>query len=306
MKLFLFGIFIVCFFGVNNGDDYLPNIDVRVYRDDKTVLILQCDNINNEVEATEIIIEDKVVPILKKNTFSKLENLKYLRLVNNSIGDIQAAAFNRLPKLRAINLDFNRIQNIEKGVFKDLPLTKLSLKANGLVSIKDGAFDLPHLEFLDLSSNHLKEIRKEIFSERMGNIREINLSFNRLTTFSEKLFGPLFAHFDHAHKVINLNDNQLAYLPKNAFKGVNHINMLLLNNNNLNNLNHHSFNDVTINSLYLSGNNLKYLHGSFMRDIVLGFIDLENNPLACDFIVKFKNIMKAQNISYIISENIAC
>ncbi|XP_054735252.1 vasorin isoform X1 [Anastrepha obliqua] len=87
--------------------------------------------------------------------------------------------------------------------------------------------DLPHTTLiLDLSENHIAELRTEDFSN-ITKVREINLSGNRLKTVNNEAFAEL-----KYLQRLRITDNKLAHVEPNAFSGTD-LRELDLSNNSI-------------------------------------------------------------------------
>lgn len=106
---------------------------------------------------------------------SEEEGLKTFRCSNAQLTEVPRDIPNDTNKLY---LDSNRIPFLPRDAFRDLPLLlELDLSHNAIASIESGAFRglAEHLRSLDLSSNRLVSVSKDIFSNLKA---KVNLSNN--------------------------------------------------------------------------------------------------------------------------------
>ena len=127
---------------------------------------------------------------LSSNLFSKLDdsflkcqNLKELRLNNNSITDIDLTAFNELENLNYLSLNNNKIEKLYENTFKQLKnLRYLNLNDNCISGIDHNCFwELVNLQRLFLANNLLKVIISKFLFTYLVNLNELDLSGNQLS-----------------------------------------------------------------------------------------------------------------------------
>ncbi|XP_022655076.1 leucine-rich repeat-containing protein 2-like isoform X2 [Varroa destructor] len=102
--------------------------------------------------------------------------------------------------------------NLSENVLRKIPpklarkfseITHLNLAHNRLASLPDELSELPHLEFLDVSSNDLMSVPWVIF--RMKQLRILNLGGNHIVDIETELLRNL-----HADCEIHLENNPLS------------------------------------------------------------------------------------------------
>ncbi|KAJ8920244.1 hypothetical protein NQ315_011905 [Exocentrus adspersus] len=291
--IIILGLCILC-----ADSQYFNGITIQVHRNSTPVTVLRADTINNEYEATTIVIENEVIPVLKTETFSNLTNLQYIILKRNSICEVEAYAFNNLPKARTINLNFNCIKRIYENVFADLPISKLYLKGNGIQALDVYAFkNLTSLETLDLSSNDITSLAEHLFPDTR-NLKFLYLNYNRLSEEPEMrevhwtgYFEEPFSHNVKAERsVLDLSSNNFTCLDNNLLKGLVCVKHLLLNNNYMRKVKEYAFRDVAyLDLLDLEGNDLEELPDRVLQKLEdTTDIKLRNNPWKMDFVCKYE------------------
>lgn len=296
MKLVFIFVLILLNGHLSEEVQYFNNITLRVHRNGTWTKLIDENNVENNHEyfTTDIIIEgySSTVPIdiVKTGSFYNLTYLQYLILRDNGIKTIQPESFKILPNLKIINLNLNRIENITSGIFQHLHLTRLYLSGNSIKNIWDDAFsDLPYLEVLDLSKNQIGHFSKNIFNN-VTNIREINLSFNKLKALSDRIFKQIFNNnILYDKNIIDFSYNFIERIHPNAFEGLVKIYDLLLNNNQLRDIDQiHLKNVIITNSVNLEGNYIRELHPKLLNKILTYTkeLNLIRNPLNCIFVRK--------------------
>ena len=103
---------------------------------------------------------------LSQHMFQGLSRLQNLFLKGNTIEVISHHAFAGLQTLSYLNLNNLGISDISDSAFVGLSgLSRLTIRNNSVTFLTDKTFDeLNHLEFLDLTLNHLESIEPEILS----------------------------------------------------------------------------------------------------------------------------------------------
>ncbi|KAG1665303.1 Histone H2B 3 [Nymphon striatum] len=179
------------------------------------------DSFNSLEHVTELDLKDNLIRDLKKDVFSKIPNLKILRLAGNSITRFSmiSGAIARLKHLEELDLDRNRLLEFD-GVqlyisWAEPQLEKLDLSYCNVMHIADSSFQgLKQLKTLHLSGNSLilkdrmfyglenleiltlkSAIRKIIDGsspfKHTHRLKNLDISFNGLTNYALELLRPL-------------------------------------------------------------------------------------------------------------------
>ncbi|XP_026202543.1 prolargin [Anabas testudineus] len=184
----------------------------------------------------------RVVPVIPGRTH-------YLYLQNNYISEVKAESFVNASEVRWINLANNRIHRIDKQVFEKVPsLLYLYVHRNQLKEVPPG---LPaSLEQLRLGRNHISKIPAGAFSKMM-NLTLLDLYHNQLSDsdLGRNMFKDLknLMQLNLAHNILKkmpdgvpngliqlfLDRNRIDDIPKDYFKGFNHLAFVRLNYNQL-------------------------------------------------------------------------
>ncbi|XP_062584074.1 leucine-rich repeats and immunoglobulin-like domains protein 1 [Saccostrea cucullata] len=146
------------------------------------------------------------ITIVQEDTFQSLVMLQQLDLCHNKIQNIDERAFTDAWKLRILKLCHNKLKQLKKNLFlSNVELVSLYLENNffeniPIVSLKV----LKNLKLLDLSANNIQFIP----------------SLSALSSI----------------KFLYLSNNKIRTIASNAFDGLQHLSMLLLSGNKINNL----------------------------------------------------------------------
>lgn len=182
-------------------------------------------------------------------------NMKFLDLTDNNITYISKLFLSKLPNLRSMNLSGNSIDSglLHKHVFGNLvELTQLDLSRNKLVSI--------------LAQNATNAV-KRIYSRTSSNVyKEWNI------------FGDgTQLKLEH----LDLSDNMIADLPRNAFDGMRSLRCLDMARNQLAVTPFQAFNAlVNVESINLAHNKLvSVLDNYFVGNKALRMLQLQDNAI---------------------------
>lgn len=192
-------------------------------------------------------------------TFTRLEPLKELYLVNNKIADVDAADFAPLKSLQLLELGGNRLRTLPDNVFQPLSSTlcELWLGKNKLTSIGK-AFGSAHftaLKKLSLQSNRLTDIDG---LQNCTALEELYVSHNGLHS-TDDASDPFAAVATLTSlRVLDLSGNQLSRIHSDVLK-LHRLEELWLNDNQLS-----EWSDVqqlagikTLHTLYIERNPLQ-------------------------------------------------
>ncbi|CAF0975735.1 unnamed protein product [Rotaria sp. Silwood1] len=185
---------------------------------------------------------------IKNRTFIKYRKLEQLSIIKSQIKSIESDGLISLINLRYLNLEQNLLNDSSwNSLIKYLPnLEMLYLSQNNFNYLKK--IHLTYLKILDLSSNGLQYIDRNIFQSleklylqnneinslqltfllSLKNLKELNLDFNRLTFLPEKIFQT------NSNLIyLSLQGNDLNHLTNYSFYGLNNLIHLNLARNRL-------------------------------------------------------------------------
>ncbi|CAF4805426.1 unnamed protein product, partial [Rotaria sp. Silwood1] len=244
---------------------------------------------------------------IKNRTFIKYRKLEQLSIIKSQIKSIESDGLISLINLRYLNLEQNLLNDSSwNSLIKYLPnLEMLYLSQNNFNYLKK--IHLTYLKILDLSSNGLQYIDRNIFQSleklylqnneinslqltfllSLKNLKELNLDFNRLTFLPENLF-----QFNNKLIYLSLQGNDLNYLTNKSFYGLNNLIYLNLARNRLQfHINQQPFQNLNSleilnldRNLYLNLTKLSFsgldrnLIELSLQNCNLTYINLFNNP----------------------------
>ncbi|KAK4299276.1 hypothetical protein Pmani_028450 [Petrolisthes manimaculis] len=163
------------------------------------------------------------VSVLTNSSFLRLQQLSALRLAANVVESISKKVFRNLPALQVLDLANNKIHAIENGAFdNNKHLEFVRLDNNMLTNVHGLLSDLPNLQWLNLSKNHL-EIFDYAFIPR--GLRYLDLRSN----FINELGNYFELESQLSLKVIDASFNKLSEISASSVPDS--VEILFLNNN---------------------------------------------------------------------------
>ncbi|XP_011314659.1 leucine-rich repeat-containing protein 15 [Fopius arisanus] len=133
-------------------------------------------------------------PTLSKHLLSEISNnIVTLRLVQNSVTNIEAEAFSNFRKLKYLVLSNNRLTELQPDMFSGLDsLEVLELDGNKIITVQPGTFaSLLKLRWLFLRDNLFESLPDDIFTGLR--LQLLNFSGN----WTEDRCQSLLEHLDH-------------------------------------------------------------------------------------------------------------
>ena len=116
---------------------------------------------------------------LSGNSLDGLQSLTELDLSSNKIKEIPNQAFGGIHNVVTLDVSSNEIIVLNKDIFQTLShMEHLDLSKNTLSNLEDSTFQKLNIDFLDLSFNKIKQIKKESFVD--ATILSLNLVGNPL------------------------------------------------------------------------------------------------------------------------------
>uniref|UniRef100_A0A1Q3FQX8 Putative leucine-rich repeat protein n=1 Tax=Culex tarsalis TaxID=7177 RepID=A0A1Q3FQX8_CULTA len=138
---------------------------------------------------------------------SSLVNLESLYLVNNEIKHVEPNTFAGLTKLKMLNLNHNDIEVIHGA---DLPasLIWLRIAGNKIKSLNAGEMNLPLLQYLDISDNHLTSLNGAELIMAKPNLLEVLLGGNRFDLATVQKVTDLFKRHNVSYTLVEENETR--------------------------------------------------------------------------------------------------
>ncbi|KAF2901327.1 hypothetical protein ILUMI_04861 [Ignelater luminosus] len=233
--------------------------------------------------------------------FSDDSNLNYNTIVmnTNTIKELQNNTFEGLKSLQKLNLENLNINRISNGSFSNLSLEYIRWKNVSIRYIESGAFDHTKIsKIISECSDHITDDKLYIY--HFCNLSLQHIESNTLGALND--YGRLASCCgdDHVVAAFYLNNNNLTTLLHDTFRGIDHLNLLRLDNSNIEEIESGCFDNLYFNekayyspsesiklynALYLNNNKIRKLrHSVFgtLRNIVelrLDQNDIDNiNP----------------------------
>jgi Leucine-rich repeat (LRR) protein len=150
-----------------------------------------------------------------------------------------------------------------------------------------------NIKELNLTNNKLTKLDKNIFSN-LTQLQELYLYYNNLTELDKDIFTNLTQL-----KELHLYSNNLTKIPKNIFSNLTQLQILNLDYNNLTELDKDIFSNLTqLQELNLSENELTELDKDIFSNLTqLQYLMLSNNKLKKLDKELFKNLTQLQSLS---------
>lgn len=245
--------------------------EVQEYLFKNTQELIEVDLSHNEIEKFPELIFSNVLKLEMINIshnkinkidglFDKLFELKVLDLSDNEINDFPSDAFVKDSKLKVLNLKNNPIGRLDCKItqllsgwtsinvsFENVFYLDLSC-ANPIEWTTNGA------EIIFRNAQNQNELRCE--RKHFKNLQELYVHGNRLRNPLD-----LIKMLGESLRALGLNGNSLGLLDESAFRGLNNINRLYLNETNLKFAASNPFKDLHgLTALDISYNNLTTLN----------------------------------------------
>ncbi|CAN2924702.1 NEAT domain-containing protein [Streptococcus dysgalactiae] len=196
-------------------------------------------------------LRSNLLTTLDKETFAHNSQLRELYLSSNVLSGIEEGTFETLTQLDQLDLSKNRMNALSNSVFKDLSrLTSLALSENQLDTIASHTLTpMTNLTFLDLSENKLAELPDGL--DQLSQLETLNVRRNQLISVDKIDFAKLskLANLD-------LSSNELTSLSQGIFAHNNKLIKINLFNNLLTSLKETDFPSVAKLNLDLRFNHL--------------------------------------------------
>lgn len=254
-------------------------------------------------QAYKIVVSDQNIKVICQNSVTNLPRLVILNLDRNNINEIKPNTFQNVSSLREVSLMNNSLKVIEEGTFNNLGLATLKLDGNSITDIDQRAFDnMTNLRSLHLSRNKLKFIDNHWF-KNSSELEFLNLEYNEIISLPEFAFQNLkgkhvFPQYD-VYLILLLNNNHIKYVDPNAFRKLDGIGELMLENNEILELPEDIFKGFKfMNTFSVSFNNLSCLPKNLENVLIAtDVIFLDSNPFICKCAMQVKNYADAKSLN---------
>ncbi|XP_032805431.2 toll-like receptor 3 [Petromyzon marinus] len=192
----------------------------------------------------------------EENIFATLTNLTVLNITHNHLSTVKIGTFKQLPELRYLNYSNNVIHTLRDQDFvfvQNVSLYAIDLSRNPLQTFADGCFKHVLFDLLVLDSTALGSPATKLTSlcqQLQGaplkalSLRNVQLRSVKSQSFRYLSSCPLLARLDLSH-------NGLTAIDDDAFTGLQNLEELVLEGNNLLKISGNTFRGLSA---------LKYLH----------------------------------------------
>ena len=247
------------------SEEHVPNYYETLDFSNNQIRVVSRLNYSSDNAVITLILANNQIKLIEPNAFVKMTNLLTLDVSGNSLDgrNIEEKQFNDLQKLQMLNMSRNPMERIGEDTFSFLELASLGhldLSHCDINRIEDGAIDLPHLKYLDLSWNKLTQIHKDSF-RMLVDLNTLDLSHNQLTMLDQVPYLPEI-------KVLNLDHNLISYVSVRE---------------EIRNL------ADSLERMYIRNNSIeRFTFDSFPLDLEsIKGIHLDSNPIKCDCHMKW-------------------
>lgn len=191
-------------------------------------------------------------------------------------------ALTSMDGLQTLNIHQNQIKTIKPNALENLQnLRFLDISQNFLDELNSQTFtNLKSIEKLNLSNNFIINIQSNTFTPMQRNLKELDLSHNKLQTINGAVFGDENIKFPKFRKFI-LTKNQLLFIQPDLFRSTPNIDYLHIAFNQLTTIDENTFLTLTkLRKLFLSNNRIEQIQGKLLEfKPELNEILLHNNHL---------------------------
>uniref|UniRef100_A0A3Q2E4P2 Toll-like receptor 7 n=1 Tax=Cyprinodon variegatus TaxID=28743 RepID=A0A3Q2E4P2_CYPVA len=222
--------------------------------------------------------------LLYFTAFKELKNLVILDISKNnhyfeSEGLTHMLNFTKnLPKLKILLMNHNKISTSTNTEMESESLERLEFRGNRLDMLwRDGDTryinyfkKLVNLRVLDISSNNLRSVQREVFRGLPDKLSDLYIKKNKLSFFA---WGEL--QLLHDLKVLDLSGNYLTSVPRMLSNCTSSLEKLILHDNKIKKLTPNFLQDAfNLKYLDLSYNLIRYIEQSSFHDEVIKQMDM--------------------------------
>ena len=231
-------------------------------------------------------IVDSEIPVLYENSISDIDDLDELILNNDGITEIQPGTFKNVPQLRKLVITHNQgLEEIKSGVFNRLNIATMDLSKNSINTIASSAFDdMPELLNVNLADNQLKIWDKNWFADTPL-LTRVSFQNNHISEIPARAFRNFRGEkqFGSVPLTINivLSNNVIKTIHEDAFKGLDKINNLWLDGNEIDSWDENLLSKVAVKDLRIDNNRLQCLSGDLKNIFVAATTHIDGNPWDC-------------------------
>ncbi|CAB4068071.1 unnamed protein product [Lepeophtheirus salmonis] len=210
-----------------------------------------------------------------------VQSLEHLDISHNLLTEVKQGKFFSNPSIEIHRFELqyrNRIERFMSDAFVDSSnIEKLFLNRNKIQSLSDINFlmdTLPRLRYLELSENEIRDIPFGVFRS-YPKLERLFLSGNQISQISTEGLA------DMPSLRLDISNNGITLIDKDAFKGVSNLDYLNVSYNNIKELDPSMFSNLKeLYELDMSFNELTFLSSNLLASQnKLEYISLSNNQL---------------------------
>ncbi|KAL7676444.1 hypothetical protein ACOME3_002696 [Neoechinorhynchus agilis] len=224
--------------------------------------------------------------------FDRLENI---RITDNLLNEINLSRLAKLKNLKILEFSYQRdLNQLFKDEFQFEKLMKFAVHGRIPRRLDSGILArMPEVKLVKIFGSNLKEVprgnnRTEMLILRRNrieiikcnsfvswmNVRQLDLSWNRITQISEVAFYPL-----KKLEILNLGQNELYLLPSGIFRNNELLDQLILTNTKLSVLQEDLFKNVKhLRFLDVSQNSLRGMVSDSLHSKTIDYCLVKHNP----------------------------
>ena len=257
----------------SNSSIFLRKINVR---GNKINMNTRVPLFEKALSLRNLDLHSNIMPIVYKDTFKGLRNLRILDVGRMSIGTIEDGAFEDLARLSRLHIDKNKLISLPENLFKTMSrlktlnfygcqlnsfpnltglprsVRKVSLRRNQIQNISSFIhMGIKSFGTLLLGHNNIRRLPAIVF--QTISVEELDLSFNKLQNLESHSFTACKGFLSF----VTLSNNQLTYISSSVFKGLTNLGALFLFANNISRIHPNAFQNMSIRDLFLYNNNFK-------------------------------------------------
>lgn len=230
--------------------------------------------------------------LISKEFIGWSENIETLILQNNMINKLSNNIFNHTSRLRELSLSFNRLIEIEVDAFTDLGNSLESLEMSFALQRDDFPVEelgvLTSLVWLALDNNNVRYMSRSALIS-FSRLQYLNLESNKLTELVPGTFNGTKHMF---LKEVRLSYNYLNNLYSNTFSGLEKLQSIMLDGNNIRVVHTGAFRNMpNLVKIALSQNRINNLNERAFTSLeMLKKVDLQMNELREFSLSTFENV----------------
>ena len=222
-----------------------------------------------------LFLQNNLIQKMDATAFANQLQLKSIDLSQNQISSIADKLFSQLGNLLSLKMEENLIEDLSNVTFKCANVLEMSLKGNLLTRVPAFIKNCHSIATVDLSNNKIVEIANGSFAE-LDNLNQLNLSQNKLERLNNYSFASL--NTTSTIQLLDLSKNNLSVIDQSAFKGLDNLTVLSLNENLLDDLNGILSHLATLQWLNVSSNKVEWFDLAFLPNSMT-VLDLSQNMI---------------------------